>query len=58
MPGQVTAFLQAVVFGMMLGAMLDTFIDIERSRGKTEPLPDGLMPVNRRIVDAISQGRL
>jgi hypothetical protein len=48
------SFLQAIVFWMTVGAMLSTFIDIEKARAVSAiPLtpPDGLQPVNRKIAD-------
>lgn len=47
---------QAIVFYLMLGAMLSTFADIERQRGRGAPSKpaepvDGFEPVNRGLID-------
>lgn len=45
-----TTILQYLVFWLMLAAMLSTFADIEKQRGVAAPAPDGLQPVNRRLM--------
>ena len=48
------SFLQAIVFWLAVGAMMSTFVDMEKARAvaATPPAtPDGLQPVNRRIAD-------
>lgn len=45
------SFLQGVVFWLMVSAMLSTFIDMEKARGKVDPKGGALQPVNRRLID-------
>lgn len=48
------SFLQALVFWLAVGAMMSTFVDMEKARAvpvAPPTPPDGLEPVNRKIAD-------